>query len=91
MVPPEIFDTIIKDTSIHFSSNDALVFYTDGVNESTNPEGEEYGTERLIDILRESGDKDAQGIIERTLDSVNCFSQGTGQAEDLTRIAVKHA
>ena len=91
MVPPEIFDRIIEDTSIHFGSNDALVLYTDGITESTNPTGEEYGTERLVEVLRESGDRDAQGIIDQTLDSVNRFSEGIGQADDLTLIAVKHA
>lgn len=91
MVPPEIFDSIIQDTSIHFGSNDALVLYTDGVTESTNMEGEEYGAERLIDVLRNSGDREAQGIIDQTLDSVSRFSQGAGQADDLTLIAVKHA
>ncbi len=91
MVPPAIFDNIIKDTSIHFGSNDALLLYTDGITESTNTNGDEYGSERLIELLRKHGDKDAQGIIDQTLDSVNRFSQSTGQLDDLTLIVVKHA
>lgn len=91
MVPPTIFDSIIKDTSIHFGSNDALLLYTDGVTESANPQGNEYGSERLTELLRNHGDKDAQEIIDQTLDSVNRFSQSIGQLDDLTLIAVKHA
>jgi sigma-B regulation protein RsbU (phosphoserine phosphatase) len=91
MVPPAIFDSIIKDTSIHFGSNDVLLLYTDGVTESANARGDEYGSERLIELLRNHGDKDAQEIIEQTLDSVKRFSQSTGQHDDLTLIAVKHA
>jgi sigma-B regulation protein RsbU (phosphoserine phosphatase) len=91
MVPPEIFNSIIKDTTIHFGKDDALLLYTDGVTESTNQDGEEYGSTRLTELLRNHGDKCAEEIIEQTLDSVNRFSQGTGQADDLTLIAIKHA
>jgi len=91
MVPPEIFESIIQDTSIHFGSNDALLLYTDGITEIANPQGEEYGSERLTELLRTHGGKEAHDIIDQTLDSVNRFSQGTGQLDDLTLIAVKHA
>jgi sigma-B regulation protein RsbU (phosphoserine phosphatase) len=91
MVPPVIFDSIIQDTTIHFGPQDALLLYTDGITESANVQGEEYGTQRLTELLRSHGEKGAQEIIEQTLESVNRFSQGTGQADDLTLIAVKHA
>lgn len=91
MVPPDVFDSIIQDTSINFGSEDALLLYTDGITEITNQQGEEYGSERLTDLVRNHGDKDAQAIIDQTLDSVHRFSQGTGQLDDLTLIAVKHA
>ncbi|MDQ8194396.1 SpoIIE family protein phosphatase [Coraliomargarita sp. SDUM461004] len=91
MVPPAVFDSIIQDTSIHFGSNDALLLYTDGITESANKAGEEYGSKRLAELLRNHGDKEAQDIINQTLESVRRFSQGTGQTDDLTLIAVKHA
>jgi len=91
MVPPEIFDGIIEETSIHFGSNDALLLYTDGITESTNTSGEEYGSERLLEVLKSFGDSDAQNIIDQTLESVRRFSHGMGQVDDLTLIAVKHA
>ncbi|TVP76061.1 MAG: GAF domain-containing protein [Puniceicoccaceae bacterium] len=91
MVPAEIFDSIIKDVSIHFGSNDALLLYTDGITESTDPSGEEYGSQRLLEVLRNHGEQDAQVLIEKTLESLERFAQGTGQFDDLTLIAVKHA
>jgi sigma-B regulation protein RsbU (phosphoserine phosphatase) len=91
MVPPEVFDSIIQDTSIHFGSKDALLLYTDGITETLNNQGEEYGSERLTELVRSHGDKDAQTIIDQTLDSVHRFSQDSGQLDDLTLIAVKHA
>jgi sigma-B regulation protein RsbU (phosphoserine phosphatase) len=91
MVPAEIFDPAIQDTKIHFGEEDALLLYTDGVTESTNPKGDEFSGERLLDLLTKAGSQDAQEIVARVLEEVNQFAQGTGQADDLTLIAVKHA
>ncbi|MDQ8207757.1 SpoIIE family protein phosphatase [Coraliomargarita sp. SDUM461003] len=91
MVPPAIFESIIQDTSIHFGSKDALLLYTDGITEIANNNGDEYGSQRLTELLRTHGDKGAQELVEQTLESVHRFSQGTGQLDDLTLIAVKHA
>lgn len=91
MVPPDIFDAVIRDTRIHFGPEDALLLYTDGVTESTDPGGEEFSGERLLGILTEQGNRNAKDIIVGVLDEVHRFAQGTGQADDLTLIAVKHA
>ncbi|MGB0415385.1 MAG: PP2C family protein-serine/threonine phosphatase [Coraliomargarita sp.] len=90
MVPPEIFDTVIRDTEINFGDEDALLLYTDGVTESVNARGEEYSGDRLLDVFKTNGRDSAQGILDRVLESVNRFSQGAGQADDLTIISVKH-
>lgn len=91
MVPPEVFDSIIQDVSIHFGSNDALMLYTDGITETTNAQGEEFGSQRLLEVLEKHGGQQAQILIEKALESVDRFSQGTGQFDDLTLITVKHA
>mgnify|MGYP005853200739 CR=1 FL=1 len=91
MVGPEIFDSVIEDLSIHFGDQDALLLYTDGVTESTNQVGEEFSGQRLEATLRAHGHNDAERIIEQVLEKVNRFSAGSGQHDDLTMIALKHA
>jgi sigma-B regulation protein RsbU (phosphoserine phosphatase) len=91
MVPPEIFDSVIEDTSIHFGDEDALLLYTDGVTETVNRSGEEFSGERLHGVLLANGNTTAQEIIDQVLKNLERFSEGTGQADDLTLIAVKHA
>ena len=91
MVPPEIFDTVLEETSIHFGDEDALLLYTDGVTEATNPKCEEFSGERLLGVLFDNGRSGAQEIIDEVLREVTRFSEGTGQADDMTLIAVKHA
>lgn len=91
MVPAQIFDGIIEDTTIHFGTEDALLLYTDGVTESTNRKGDEFSGQRLLRVLADHGASSAQDIIHHVLAEVNEFAEGTGQADDLTLIAVKHA
>lgn len=91
MVPPEIFNAAIKDTSVHFGDEDALLLYTDGITEAVNPEGDEYSGQRLLENLRANGKHSAQTILDRTLESVSNFANGAGQVDDLTLIAIKHS
>lgn len=91
MVDPEMFDSVIEDVSIHFGENDALLLYTDGVTECTNPGGEEYSGERLRAALHKHGHSSAEAIIEHVLEDLKDFSKSSGQHDDLTMIAVKHA
>lgn len=91
MVGAGIFDPVIEDVSIHFGRNDALLLYTDGVTECTNAKGEEFSGERLRKTLQAHGHSSEESIIEHVLAELKDFSQGTGQHDDLTMIAVKHA
>jgi len=91
MVPPEIFNSVLKEESIHFGDKDALLLYTDGVTECTNDSGEEFSGERLQETLLAHGDSTADSIIGQVLDKVNHFSNNAGYHDDLTMIVVKHA
>ena len=91
MVPPEIFDITIRDKTVAFTKDDALILYTDGVTESVNASGEEYSGERLMNALETHGNGSAQSILNQVMDSVHRFSGDEGQPDDLTLIAVKHS
>jgi sigma-B regulation protein RsbU (phosphoserine phosphatase) len=91
MVPPEIFDLTIKDKTVPFGKDDALILYTDGVTESVNSSGEEYSGERLMNALRTHGNGSAQSILNQLMNSVHRFSGDAGQPDDLTLITFKHS
>jgi phosphoserine phosphatase RsbU/P len=90
MVPPEIFDLMIKDKTIPFTKGDALILYTDGVTESVDASGEEYSSERLKENFQINGNRSAQETLDQILDSVRSYSGHAGQLDDLTLVAVKH-
>jgi len=73
-----------SEAEIHLSQGARLLFYSDGITEATNPEGEEYGAERLEKHFRRS-DASAESILE----DVRTFADGEGLHDDATVILVK--
>jgi sigma-B regulation protein RsbU (phosphoserine phosphatase) len=65
-------------------SGDRLLLYTDGIIEATNGDGEEFGYERLSDLLRMSETKSAEEAADQILSTVNSWSPS--QNDDLTII-----
>jgi sigma-B regulation protein RsbU (phosphoserine phosphatase) len=68
---------------------DLLVIYSDGVTEANDTDQGEYGEECLTDVLREHHGESAEAIVAAVTESVNRFSAGAPQADDITLIVVK--
>jgi catechol 2,3-dioxygenase-like lactoylglutathione lyase family enzyme len=67
---------------------DTLVLYTDGVTESPNSAGEEFGDDRLLDSLRRHDDLGARALAQAIVQDVAHFSAGD-QFDDITLIIAK--
>jgi serine phosphatase RsbU (regulator of sigma subunit) len=67
---------------------DLLTIYTDGVTEAFNPSGEEFGEQRLIDILHRSRDLSPKDLIATIFDEVHRFSPHE-QRDDVTLIVAR--
>jgi serine phosphatase RsbU (regulator of sigma subunit)/catechol 2,3-dioxygenase-like lactoylglutathione lyase family enzyme len=67
---------------------DLLALYTDGVTESPNTAGEEFGEERLSDALRRHRDLPAKEMVAAVVDDVVTFS-ASEQFDDITLIVAK--
>jgi serine phosphatase RsbU (regulator of sigma subunit) len=67
---------------------DALVLFTDGVTESCDTQGEEFGEERLVDALRRSLSLPTDRLITSVVDEVRAFSPFE-QHDDITLIVAK--
>lgn len=90
MVSHEIFDTVIKDTSVSFHPGDAFVMYTDGITEATNEKDEEFGMNRLEEHLSASLKLSVGKINQQVIDALEKFSGTTKNIDDLTLVTVKH-
>lgn len=45
-----------------YEKGDIVALYTDGITEATNADGEQFGSERIDEIIRRNSDKNAQSI-----------------------------
>lgn len=70
------------------SPGDTVVFYTDGVTESFNEAGEQFGESRLIEALLQHRDFPAQNLIGSLVQSVGSFSPHA-QHDDITILVAK--
>jgi len=71
---------------------DLVVLFSDGVTEACRPDvDEEFGEERLAQILAELNDGPAQAIIETVNRRLQEFTGGAPPADDITLVIAKRA
>src|SRR5262249_7764674 len=75
-------------SDVELCPGDTLVFYTDGVTDSFNQAGEDFGEERLIEAMRKSGGGTPKSVLDAIVEEVRNFSPHE-QHDDITMIAAK--
>lgn len=66
-----------------------LLLGTDGIWEAHNSEGEQFGKDRLHQIIRANADKSAVAIKSAVLDAVGTFRGNLPQEDDITIVVIK--
>jgi serine phosphatase RsbU (regulator of sigma subunit) len=74
---------------IELNSRDLIFFYSDGLTDTRNLRDEEFGEERLIQLLLKWSYLSADELKDRIVNEVNDFSQGAVQYDDLTLVTLK--
>jgi sigma-B regulation protein RsbU (phosphoserine phosphatase) len=69
---------------------ECLMIYTDGVTDATDADGAMFGTERLVDAVSVSPDFDADSLTRGVFSTVEEFSRGAPQADDITVLTVRY-
>jgi serine phosphatase RsbU (regulator of sigma subunit) len=72
----------------HLNPGDTMVLYTDGVTESFNEAGEEFGEPRLIEALQQLRELPPQDLLVSLVDNVRQFSPHE-QRDDITMMVAK--
>ncbi len=78
----------IEVGKIEFKTGDIIFIYTDGLLESTNDRGEEFGIERLKETLLKYRERESREIVEKTFDEVKQFHSGKLE-DDQTVLVIK--
>ncbi len=74
---------------VRLINGDVFIFFTDGVYEATNPQGEEFGLERLEKVLRRLMYKNVRAIIDGIMEAVTEFTGGEPVLDDICLVAVE--
>lgn len=82
-------DAEFEDAELKLESGDVLVAFTDGLIEARNPEGEEFGEERLIQCLTKVATLNAATIEEEILRAIKEWTHEAEQEDDLTLVIFK--
>ncbi|HVO56283.1 MAG TPA: SpoIIE family protein phosphatase [Dongiaceae bacterium] len=69
---------------------DTLVLFSDGVTEAMDPEEQLYGVPRLCETLQGKGTMQLEELQKTVLESVENFTRGARQADDLTLLLVRY-
>ena len=81
-------DPVLVNQQLVLRPGDAVVLYTDGVIEARNENGEEFGFERLSELLGTCGGRSAEGIARRIERSV-LDHRGERTEDDLAIVVVR--
>lgn len=84
-----LFKSSLVDEVINLQPGDVFALYTDGVVESRSPSGEEYGYDRLLQVLSANRHGDSTEIHRAVLHDLNAFLQDREYDDDMTLVIIK--
>ncbi len=82
-------DSKYDQETIYLKSGDLLVAYTDGIVESVNEYGEEFGENRLIQLVRENRNLSAEKMKDLIVQQVLSWSFAEEREDDMTMIIAR--
>ena len=91
MFPNDILSEITEyeQETTQLGSGDVVLFYTDGVTETVNTDGELYEEERLEAVAQRVKSESADQICQAIYDDVIAFQGEAEQFDDLTLMVLK--
>lgn len=89
LVKGDLFDNNIELYTGKIKEDEIYILYTDGITEAMNSDREEYGQEKLEEIIRDSVKLSAKVITENIISDVKAFTGNNPAHDDMTLIVVK--
>jgi sigma-B regulation protein RsbU (phosphoserine phosphatase) len=87
-------DIEYSQQTVVIEPGEVIVLYTDGITEAADPSSEMvsddlFGTERLLDVVRENSSKSAREIQAAILDAIANHTKNAPQFDDITLVVIK--
>jgi sigma-B regulation protein RsbU (phosphoserine phosphatase) len=88
--PLGLFDNLpIDEQHIQVPPGGTLLLYSDGVSETTDTQGTDFGPDSLYQTMAANRTRPAQEICEQLWQDVQAHGEGLPQQDDFTTVVVK--
>lgn len=78
-----------EETWNGLSNGQVILIGTDGIWESRNAEGQMFGKEALLELIRQNAADSAEELLRVVIDAIKNFQQGVEPEDDITLVVVK--
>ena len=78
-----------EEKTIDFPADSILVVYSDGITEAMDTNEEEFGEEKLIDLIKMNRNLSASDLIKLIIKNVNDHAGNAEQMDDMTLVVIK--
>lgn len=82
-------DITYKDNELHLDHGDVFFVYTDGIPEAANTSHEQYGFDRMLEVMNSKKDQNITEICTALLNSIDEFQGEGNQFDDITVLAFR--
>lgn len=82
-------DTEYDEVTIHANPGDAFIFFSDGIIDAVNRDGEQFGRPRVEEVVARNHELPAEKLVDAVIDAVREFSAGVRAYDDETVVVMK--
>ena len=82
-------DREYDEVTIKTEPGDVLLLYSDGIQDQTNPAGDEYGGSRIFKVVAANAAQPTRQIVDAVLADLDKWTAGGPMSDDQTLIALK--
>ena len=82
-------DAEFPELRVRLYTGDVLLFFTDGLTEAMNSDGEEFGEERVIEVVRRAPRATAEEVVAAIRQAVDEHRGDTEVSDDFTLLAAE--
>ncbi len=78
-----------ESSSLALEDNDLILLYTDGLTETFNDLGEEYGDDRIHSTVKALGTEPPRAVLDALVSDLRTFRGSAQRTDDLTLMAIR--
>ncbi len=86
--PAHVFNEHVAEYRLRMGPGALILQYTDGLNESANDKGEQFGFERIMSVCQANGSQGAVSLVPSLVRAEQAFRKASPQPDDIALVAL---